>query len=96
MVAERGSLGTRRGDAAAGARGELEMTNRPILKGHTGGGEPDPDPEVAICEAWAHVATGYRLALEVTGLPREEADGLRRSLCAALQLAQQPRLALAR
>ena len=60
-----------------------------VLENRDRGGE-------AVAEAYARVADGFRHALEVTGLPPIEEESLRRSLRAALQLAQQPVLALQR
>jgi hypothetical protein len=60
--------------------------------GYTGE-QPHPgDQDAAIVEAYGHVAAGYRRALEVSALPPDEAEALRRMLRSALDLAHEPPL----
>lgn len=68
------------------------MVIQAVSEGHVGEGR---DVDAVVGEAYGHVAEGYRKALEVTGLPREEADDLRACLRAALELSRQPQLSLA-
>lgn len=81
------------GNGAIECAGVPERPPRhPVMRLHEGGGDIDR----VVAEAYCHVVDGYRRALRVSGLPREELEDLRVCLRAASQIARLPALDLAR